>query len=591
MENIASVRVAFHPVAFAGGTLPTQTVFPGRLEVAYRYELQRLLARNAIARLWAQDASLWPVEAHELESVRNNLRWLELPRQLGPLLDRVASRASQIESAGFEDVLLVSLGPASFAAEAILKLPFAKLGKRTFLLRSIDPDAVRAVEKSLSPDKTLLIFASKLGQDIDNHSLFLFFLEQLRARGVPSPASHFVALAEENSYLGQLAGEYDFVDRFIDPPGILGRYSSLIHFNFYLATAGGFHPGDLMKRARAMQGACGSAVSSEANPAASLGAILAAAETDGSNRLVFLSQDLLQPLSQRMGCLVGASTCADGRGLIPIFTRSLYPFEMVEKGCLHICIKTRGMKALDLEQRCEKLRGAGAPLITVELSGPEELAAELFKWEIATALACSLLEINPFHEPDVQKRRTRIAEILESLNGKKQTLFSTVRVREAELELYAEGETRRALSTLSMAEALRSFLALRRADGFLAFVPFMDLNLPRTTSIGRLCDQLESRSGIPVIVTDGPRYSYTVGQLYSDGPPKGLVMLLTANPEKDLVVPGADYTFGQIQATMAQAEFESLNRLARPVIRLHLTSGVDDGLAQLEEIFRHMPGA
>jgi len=568
--------------------LPTQAVFPGRLEGAHQRELQCLLARNAVARLWAQDASLWPAQTHEIESVRNNLRWLELLRQLGPLLDRVVSRASQIESAGFEDVLLVNLGVASFAAEAVLRLPSARLGKRTFLLRGIDPDALRALEKTLVLEKTLFIFANKLGKDIDNHALFLFFLEQLKARGVPSPPAHFVALAEENSYLEQLAGAYDFIDRFIDPPGILGRFSSLIHYNFYLATAGGFQADGLMERARAMQAACGNAAPIEANPAASLGAILAASAQDGSDRLVFFGQDNLRPVLQRIGCLVAASTCAARRGIIPIFARTAGSFETLEKDSLYVYVKMGAAEHPELEQRYEKLREAGQPLITINLSGPEEFAAELFKWEMATALACSLLEVNPFHEPDLQDRRTKVAKLLERLSSREHWPPLTVRVREADLELYAEGETRRELSTLSLAEALRTFFALRRPNGFLALLPFMNLNATRAASIDRICAQLESKLKTPVLVTEGPRYLYTVGQLYSDGPPKGLVILLTANPEKDLVVPGADYTFGQIQVAMAHVDFESLGHLGRPVIRLHLTNGADTGLIQLERILRHL---
>jgi len=567
--------------------LPTQAVFPGRLEGAYQRELQRLLARNAITRLWAQDASLWPAQAHEIESVRNNLRWLELLRQLGPLLERVVSRASQIESAGFEDVLLVNLGAASFAAEAVLPLPSARLGKRTFLLRGIDPDALRALEKTWVLEKTLFIFANKLGKDIDNHALFLFFFEQLKARGVPSPSGHFVALAEESSYLEQLAGAYDFLDRFIDPPGIPGRFSSLIHYNFYLAAAGGFQTDGLMERARAMQEACRNAAPIEANPAASLGAILSASAQEGPDRLVFFGQDNLLPVLQRIGCLVAASTCAARRGLIPIFARTVESFETL-KDSLYVYVKMGAAPHSELEQRYEKLRETGAPLITINLSGPEELAAELFKWEMATALACFLLEVNPFHEPDLQDRRTKVAKLLERLSAREQRPPPTVRVREGDLELYAEGETRRELSTLGMAEALRTFFALRRPNGFLALLPFMNLNAKRAASIDRICAQLESKLNIPVLVTEGPRYLYTVGQLYSDGPPKGLVILLTANPEKDLVVPGADYTFGQIQVAMAHVDFESLGHLGRPVIRLHLTNGADTGLIQLEMILRHL---
>ena len=163
-----------------------------------------------------------------------------------------------------------------------------------------------------------------------------------------------------------------------------------------------------------------------------------------------------------------------------------------------------------------------------------------------------------------------------------------MRVREAELELYAEGETRRGLSTLNMAEALRSFFSMRRPNGFLALLPFMDLNPERTALIRSICDQLESKLGIPALVTEGPRYLYTVGQLYSDGPAKGLVILLTASPQRDLPVPGADYSMGQIQIGMAHVEFESLSRLGRPAILLHLTSGADAGLLQVQMILRQL---
>jgi len=567
-------------------------VHPGHLESAYRRELQRLLERKAVARLWAQDVSLWPAEANELESIKNNLRWLELPKHLGPLMDRVVSRASQIEPAGLEDVVLVSLGFASFAAEAILKLPSARLGKRTLLLRSIDPDAVQALEKNLRLERALLIFVNKLGKDLDNHALFLYFFEQMKARSIPSPAVHFVALAEENSYLVQLAGAYDFIDRFLDPPGIIGRYSSLIHFNFYLAAAGGYHPGNLVERARAMQAACSGSALSEANPAALLGAVLAAAEQEGSSRLVFFSNDNLLPVAQRMGCLVGASTCANGRGLIPILARSTHPPGLFEKGCLPICVRLRGNDTSSFEQQCQKLREAGSPLVTIELNGPEEFAAELFKWEIATALACSLLEVNPFREPDPRQGRLRVAQILEPpTRGEYHLPSYAVRVRESSLELYAEGQTRRELSTLSMAEALRSFLSLRRPEGYLALLPFLDVNGERSGTIGRICEQLESRLDVPVLVADGPRYLHCMGELFSAGPPNGLVIVLTAEPQKDLGVPGAEYTLGEIQTAMAQAEFESLVRLERPVLRLHLTNGADLGLGQLEMILNQLPRA
>jgi transaldolase / glucose-6-phosphate isomerase len=568
----------------------SQGIYPGVLESAYRRELQSLISRNALARLWGKDASLWPAEQHEAETLKSNLFWLDLPEQLGALVTRVAARAAEIEPAGFEDVVFVTLGSSSLAAEAALRLPSARLGKRTFLLDHIDPDGLQSLEANLRLEKTLFIFASKTGKDIDAHSLLLYFLDRLRVLGISSATSHFVALAQEDSYLGQLAVAYQFIDRFLDPPGIHGRYSSLIHFTFFLAAVGHLDARHLLARVRSMCEACGPKTSGEANPAISLGAFLTAAEVEGFGRLVFFSPNTLQPPVHRIGYLVGASTCKGGRGIVPVFGGASYPLEMLRRGCLVACLRMAGEEGQELEKKCGALQEAGIPVVTIELNGPEDLSAELFKWEIATALACSSLGVNPFLDPDTQDSRAGAANLLEQISDKGQLPSPTVRVREADIELYAEGETRRELSTLNMLEALRSFFALAQENGYLALLPFMDLNPARFGIFRRISDHLEMRLGIPGLVTGGPRYLHTLAQVYHGGPAKGLFLLVTANPARDLAIPGAKYSFGQLQLALALADFESLGRQGRPVIRLHLARGAEQGLVQLETILNNAPG-
>ncbi|HEV1995847.1 MAG TPA: hypothetical protein VGR03_16055 [Candidatus Acidoferrum sp.] len=570
--------------------LPTQAIFPGLLESAYRRELQNLSANNVLARLWAKDASLWPAEEFQAASLKSNLRWLDLPGQLGPLMARVAARAAMIEPAGFEDVVFITMGDSNLAAKSILRLPDAKLGKRTFLLENIDPDSVRAFDEWLRLDRTLFIFANKSGKHLETHSLLLYFLERLRIQGIDSPARHFVTVTEENSYLGELTGEYDFLDSFLDPPGIHGRYSSLIHFNFFLAALCRLDPSDLLARTQAMRDACGPAAPQEANPAVSLGAFLAAAEIEGLDRLVFFSPDSLKPVARRIGYLVGASTGKKGRGIIPIFGSPSYEPAMLQQGCCAAILRMAGEEAPELGRRYDELREAGVPIVTIELNGPEELAVELFKWEIATALTCSQLGVDPFHDPDIRESRTRTVQILEQIATKRQSPVPTVRVREGEVELYAEAETRRQISTLNMAEALRTFFGLRHREGYIALLPFMNFGEVQKAVFRRIRERLESMLGLPVLVTPGPRYIHAIGQVYLGGPAKGLFLLLTAAPEKDLAIPGADYSFWQLQLALALGEFESLGRRRRPVIRLHLTGGAEPGLAQLETILNNALG-
>jgi transaldolase/glucose-6-phosphate isomerase len=570
--------------------LPTQAIFPGLLERAFRRELQNLFDTNALPRLWAKDPSLWPAEEFQAEFLKNNLRWLDLPQQLEPLMARVVARAAMIEPAGFEDVVFVTLGDSNLAARSILRLPDARLGKRTFLLDTIDPDSVRTFAETLRLDKTLFIFANKSGKHIETHSLLLYFLEKLRMIGIQSPPRHFVTLTEENSYLGELAGEYVFQDSFLDPPGIHGRYSALIHFNFFLAVLCRLDPSDLLARTQAMRDACGPSAPQEANPAVSLAAFLAAAEMEHRGRLIFFSTDSLNPAARRIGCLVGASTGKKGHGIIPVFGHSSSHLAMIQQGCFAAILKMAGDGEPELDRRRNELREAGVPTATIELNGPEELAAELFKWEIATALTCSQLGVNPFHDPDIRESRTRMVQILEQMSAKRQSQSPTVRVREGEVELYAEGETRRRISTLNMSEALRTFFSLRHREGYIALLPFMNYGEALKVALRRIREKLESVLETPVLVTPGPRYIHSIGQVYLGGPAKGLFLLLTATPAKDLAIPGADHSFGQLQLALALGDFESLGRRQTPVIRLHLSSGAEQGLIQLEAILNHALG-
>ncbi len=306
--------------------------------------------------------------------------------------------------------------------------------------------------------------------------------------------------------------------------------------------------------------------------------------------MVFFSPDNLKPAARRIGYLVGASTGKKRRGIIPIFGGPSYGLAMLQQGCFAAILTMAGDEERELRRRYEELRGAGVPMVTIELHGPEELAVELFKWEIATALACSQLRVDPFHDPDIRESRTRSIQMLEQIASKRQTPAPTVRVREGEIELYAEGETRQHISTLNMTEALRTFFGLRHPEGYIALLPFVEFGEAQKMVFRRICERLESTLGLPVLATPGPRYLHAIGQVYMGGPAKGLFLMLTAAPANDLAIPGADYSFGQLQLALAQGEFESLGRRQRPVIRLHLARGIAPGLLQLETILNSALG-
>jgi transaldolase/glucose-6-phosphate isomerase len=564
--------------------LPVQTLTLGSLQKAYHREFQNLIAAEAIRRLWAKDPSLWPADEHKNEDVSENLGWLDLPERIGSQMAHVVEFTAAAEAEGFEAVVFVALGDSNLAAETVLNMSVQKRGKRIVVLDSMDPDRVRAVEKDLDLQRTLFVFANKSGKHIETQALLLYFLQRVKAAGISSPGRHFIAVTEKGSYLASLARDYQFRETSFDPPGIKGRYSGLIHFGLLLSALCRLDPASLLSRAAAMRDLCRPSTPPEANPALALAAFLAAGTAERHDRFLLLSTKSLTSLTYRVAQLVGVSMGKDGQGLIPICDNAQQAFQISQRGWMAAIWTMRGDDDAEVKQAATCLHRAEVPVALIELNGPEELGAALFKWELATALACALLDVNPFTEPDVQESRARTAALLENLVAGHELPSRTVRVQEAGVELYAEGSTRQEISTLNLVEALRSFFGQKNPDGYVAILTFVGHNPEQESALQSLREQLATKLGIPVLLSFGPRYLHYFGQVYKGGPSKGLFLMLTGEPDADIAIPGAGYTFGQLQLCLALGDFESLASRKRLAVRLHLTQGIEPGLAQLARV-------
>ncbi|HKT46502.1 MAG TPA: hypothetical protein VJP87_03175 [Candidatus Acidoferrales bacterium] len=562
---------------------PAQTVLPRTLQEAYRRELAALQASNAVARVWSRDAALWPRPADPKKSAELTLNWLDLPAQMSEYMRRVAKCAEVLDSGRFDALVLVAMGASNLAAHAVAELSAAKRVKRFLVLDSTDPAAILRIEQEVDLRRAFFVIANKTGKLIELHALLLYLLDRLRVLGVAKPGQQFIALTDENSYLAEMGKGYRFHDVFFDPPGISGRYSSPIHFDLLLSAIGGVEIAQLEARARAVREACGAAIAPETNPAAQLGAFLAAAAQSPSSRLFLSAPSESGAFLRCVAYVVGTSTGKERQGVVPLFAdlgeRDDFPFG----DAAAVIFSLRG----EAEPSFERARALAAkhnlPSVEIKLDGVESFGAELLKWNLATVLACSLLEVNPFDEPDVFRGRQSAQHLLENLASQESVRFPTVRVSEGGIELRAESNTRQQISTLSLAEALRTFLDLRSSKGYIALLGFLDTSDEVWASLQCLRKQLEAQTGIPVQPAFGPRYLHYLGQTLKGGPPNGLFVILTAAAERDVAVPGAGYTFGQMQRALALGDFEALYRNGERVIWLDFGQGLSAGLPQLEQ--------
>ena len=311
---------------------------------------------EVVDRIWARDPTIWTGtdEAHWLG-------WLDEPA-------RMLERVDELEalSRDFDDMVLLGMGGSSLAPEVI---------RRTFgitgfhVLDTTHPSAIRRLEERVDLDRTLFIAASKSGTTLETRCQLDYFL----ARG-----GTFAAITDPGTELEALAKERDFAWVVNGEPTIGGRYSALSPFGMVPAALMDLEVGALLERAEAMAQWCRLG---DDNPGLELGMQLGESWSEGRDKVCI--DETPGGFGLWAEQLMAESTGKEGKGLVPA------PGEDPGGGP-------------------DRQHGR------VRLDDPYDLGAEFFRWELATAVAGSILGINPFNQPDVQAAKDRTAAILSS---------------------------------------------------------------------------------------------------------------------------------------------------------------------------------
>jgi glucose-6-phosphate isomerase len=561
--------------------LTAQRISPGYLADVCQEESNRLRAGEAVQKLWAGQPGLWKDDSGHARTIANRLGWIGVLDSMRAEAPALQDLARDIRDSGVGDIVLMGMGGSSLGAEVFSLIFPAPPGRQFLVLDSTDPAAIQQVERSIDLPHTLFVVASKSGKTIETLSQFFYFHRRLVQAGIRPVGRSFLAITDRGSYLDHLAEEYDFRLTFRNPEDIGGRYSALSYFGLVPAALWGVDIAAVLDGAIEMRAACGPEREADANPALQLGSLLGAAARRGDDKLVLLSTPKLTPLGDWIEQLIAESTGKEERGIVPVAGGVALPIDVLERGCVTAALLLEGEDRATLEPILRALKQRGAPVVEIEFKSVTQLGAEFFKWEIASALACALLAVDPFDEPNVQESKDNTARILESFESSSEMPLGSPRLVESGIELYAEGVARAAISTLQLSAALRTFFSERRPDDYVAILAYVARDAANSSDLNSLRATLAERLSLPVLLSYGPRYLHSIGQLYKGGPVSGIFLMITSEKSEDLPIPGAKYTFGQLEMAQALGDMQSLARLGKPVLRLHLTEGAPAGLSSL----------
>jgi transaldolase/glucose-6-phosphate isomerase len=455
------------------------------------------------------------------------------------------------------------------------------------MLDSTDPAQIRTIEQSIDLANTLFIVSSKSGSTLEPNLFLNYFRDRVgSALGAEKAGEAFVAVTDPGSPLEALAQTLRFSRIFSGEPSIGGRYSVLSKFGLAPAAAIGIDVERLLGAAREMQRSCGPDVPPAQNPGVQLGVALGIAATRFQrDKVTIIASEGIAPLGAWLEQLLAESTGKWGRGLIPLAGEPLAAPERYGADRFFVHLQLEGKADAAQVAALAAIERAGHPVARISLKDVWSLGGEFFRWEIAVAVAGSILAIDPFNQPDVEASKRKTQAMMESCAGTKSLPPETPIFRENGLALYADPRNARELGRHNdVTGYLRSHFGRVNAGGpagdYVALLAYIERNESHTRLLTAMRSTIRDRTRAATCLGFGPRFQHSTGQAYKGGPNSGVFLQITCDDRQDSAVPGHAYSFGVVKAAQASGDLAVLVERGRRALRIHLHD-VDAGLAEL----------
>jgi transaldolase / glucose-6-phosphate isomerase len=533
-------------------------------------------------RLWQRDATLWTGDDEA-----KWLGWLDIVEEQLAEHEQLQRLAKEVQARGFEHVLLLGMGGSSLCPE-VLGMTFGRIPRFPMLhvLDSTDPAQVKWNEQQIDIPKTLFIVASKSGSTLEPNIFKQYFFERTRqAVGASQAGSHFMAITDPGSKMQQVAESDHFLHTFFGRPSIGGRYSALSNFGMVPATVMGLNTKKFLDHAAEMVQACSADVPVAENPGALLGVVLGTAAKTGRDKVTLITSPGISDLGAWLEQLLAESTGKIGKGIIPVDRERLAAPEIYGNDRVFVYVRLQSGADADQDAKVAAIEKAGHPVVRLAMSDIYELGAEFFRWEIATAVAGSIIGINAFNQPDVEASKV-VTRNLTSEYEKTGSLPAEKPVLEdAGIKLFTDEinavELAKSASEKTLTGYLKAHLARIKPGDYFAVLAYVQMNAEHERALQAVRHAVRDKKGVATCLGFGPRFLHSTGQAYKGGPNTGVFLQITCDDSIELPVPGQKYTFGIVKAAQARGDFQVLAERGRRALRIHLGSDVKAGLATL----------
>jgi hypothetical protein len=348
----------------------------------------------------------------------------------------------------------------------------------------------------------------------------------------------------------------------------------------------GIDTAKFLQNTKKMVDASSAKVPVEQNAAVVLGLILGTAAKQGRNKITIITSPGISDLGAWLEQLIAESTGKRGHGIIPVDRESLSSPSVYGTDRIFAYLRHASSADKNQDSAVAALEQAGHPVVRIALDDIYNLGQEFFRWEIATAVAGSVIGINAFNQPDVEASKV-VTRDLTSAYEKTGSLPSEAPVvTDGAFKLFTDPKNADALSKAAGGDKtlggyLRAHLGRIAAGDYFCLLGYIEMNDTHETILQKMRHAVRDKKKVATCLGFGPRFLHSTGQAYKGGPNSGVFLQVTCDDANDLPVPDQKYTFGIVKAAQARGDFQVLAERGRRALRVHISGDLQSGLSKL----------
>lgn len=551
---------------------------PEKIENAVQLKMDEWKNADKIGRIWNKDASVWTSDDEN-----KWLGWLDIVETELNDIEQYKIFAEDVKNADFSDIILCGMGGSSLCPEVLAET----FGVENFhVLDSTVPAQIKTLESNINLERSLFIVSSKSGSTLEtNIYRQLFFHKLSEIVGKENAGKHFVAVTDPDSKLQKIADEDGFRKTFFGEPTVGGRFSALTAFGLAPAAAMQLDVEGFLTNAMEMVHACKSHLPAE-NPGAILGTILGVCHNHKRDKLTIFTSPEIYDLGAWLEQLIAESTGKNDVAIIPIDREEIQAAEDYDEDRVFAYLKLKGTSDDSLDHKIASLEAYGHPFVKIEVADKMNLGQEFFRWEFATAVAGSIMGINPFNQPDVESAKVEARKLTDKYEEKGELPTEEPFFEEDGIKLFSSKEYVEQLNEFVGEEkTLEKYLIghiqhIQEYDYF-AVLGYIEMNAENEKLLQELRHKVFKKELVATALGFGPRFLHSTGQAYKGGSNKGVFLQITSDDKEDIDVPEQKYSFGVVKSAQARGDFQVLLDRGRRALRIHLSENVKEDLQKI----------